>query len=214
MIYVDANKIGVQLLEWVSGACEYDHAGPFCVLGGGLRRQSAEVHDIEIVAMPSASAPRPEFGKPLYKTRLDQVLANLQDNGYLRFVKGQDKYKKYAVNTDQFGVAKMINPFHVEFWLVTPPAQWGVDLMIRTGPGKADNNFSQWIVTQQSKGGALPDGFRVKHAAVWRVEQFDEKDNVLKGEQPLPMPDEMSFFNFLGLPWIEPKDRRAMWRKR
>ena len=102
----------------------------------------------------------------------------------------------------------------VLFYLVTPPAQFGVDLMIRTGPGSTTDNFSQWIVTPRSKGGALPDGYRVKHAAVWSVDQLNEKGEPKPTELPLQMPTEHSFFKFLGMDWINPRDRHAKWGRR
>lgn len=215
MNYVDANHIATQLLAFVQGVCALDEADePLCKIGGGLRRQKKDVHDIEIIAKPDPSAPRLEFGMPAYRTRFDQVLAGLVEDGYLSFVKGGEKYKKYSICTEMFGVAKPINPFHVEFWLVTPPAQFGVDLMIRTGPGSEDDNFSKWIVTPRKDGGKLPDGYRVRGAAVWHEEQLDAKSQPMKGETPLSMPTEMSFFQFLEMRWIEPKDRHAMWSRR
>ena len=104
----------------------------------------------------------------------------------------------------------------MEFYLCTPPAQYGVLLAIRTGPQNKqirERNFSQYIVTRRSQGGALPDGYRVKHAAVWCEEQLDAKDEPKKGEAPLSMPDELDFFKFLDLPWIEPRDRVAKWKR-
>jgi hypothetical protein len=112
-----------------------------------------------------------------------------------------------------FGLEPMLNPFTVEFYLVTPPAQWGVNYVIRTGPNSPNNNFSTWIVTPQIQGGRLPDGYRVKHAAVWKEHQLDVKGIPFPDEEPLPMPDEEDFLDFLGLGWIEPKDRVAGWKR-
>lgn len=212
----DANMIARQLWDWVSVACEVgDSPGgeaPICCIAGSLRRGSADVHDIEIVSQPILKAPRPEFGGPLYKTEFDKILARLEAEGYIHFLMGGEKLKKYEVHLQAFGLAPTLNPFKVEFYQCTPPAQFGVLLAIRTGPAKDDNNFSKWIVTQRKNGGALPNGYRVKHAAVWHEDQLDSKDEPIKGEIPISIPDEMDFFNFLEVKWIEPANRHAMWR--
>jgi hypothetical protein len=101
--------------------------------------------------------------------------------------------------------------FVLDLWITVPPAQYGVNLAIRTGPGHPTDNFSKWMVTQRSKGGALPDGYRFKHVAVWRADQLDVKDKPFEGESPLPMPTEEVFLDFLGLPDPQPSERHADW---
>jgi hypothetical protein len=219
MNWNDGKLIAGQLREWLKDACELggivatvETNIPLCVIAGSVRRMSQDVHDIELVSKPILKAPRPEFGGPLYKTEFDKVLARLEEQGYIHFLMGGEKLKKYEVHLLAFGLVQTLNPFKVEFYQCTPPAQFGVLLAIRTGPAKDDNNFSKWIVTQRKNGGALPNGYRVKHAAVWREDQIDAKDEPIKGESPISMPDEMDFFNFLEVKWIQPANRRAMWR--
>jgi DNA polymerase/3'-5' exonuclease PolX len=218
MIHKYALKIAGDLHAAIENDCEddigTDGEGHKVCIAGGLRRMKPDVHDIEIVAKPILKPPTPEFGKPFYSTRLARTLAGLEEQGKLRFIKGQEKLKQYAINAREFGVAQPLNEFTVEFYLVTPPAEFGVDLLIRTGPGSEDNNFSKWVVTPRAQGGALPDGYRVSGAAVWREDQLDEKRKPLKGENPLPMPTEGDFFKFLGLKYIEPHLRRANWARR
>ncbi len=218
MNLTNARLISDQIHEWVRGACDLGQIGtltdtPLCVIAGSVRRLSEDVHDIEIVSKPSLKAPRPEFGTPAYKTEFDKVLARLEKDGYLRFLMGAEKLKKYEIHLQSFGLANALNSFKVEFYQCTPPAQFGVLLAIRTGPAKDYNNFSKWIVTQRKHGGVLPNGYRVKHAAVWHEEQLDSKDEPIKGETPLYMPDEMDFFNFLEVKWIEPSLRVARWKR-
>lgn len=215
MKHADALMIGKVLIARLEEACEFEP--PICIdrlckLAGGLRRLKPDVHDIEIVAKPILKPLRPEFGKPIFKTAFDKVLFELEQSKHLKKIKGKDKMKEYAINLELFGIKPMIIPFTVEFYLVTPPAQWGVDFVIRTGPGSRENNFSQWIVTPRSKGGRLPDGFRVKDAAVWRDHQIDQKGKPFPGEEPIPMPTEEDFLDFLELLWVEPKDRVARWK--
>ena len=91
----------------------------------------------------------------------------------------------------------------LDLFVVTPPAQWGVQMVIRTGPNKPENNFSQWMVTQRAKGGALPDGYYVKDGAVY---------NAREGMQAVSTPEEKDFFMLCGLEWMEPGERVAKWR--
>ena len=164
---------------------------------------------MEIVAKPILRAPVPVFGsKVIDKTLLDRQLREMCDpllGSCLQAVKGGEKFKQFEFTRwTEFGMNEPINPFKLDLFLVTPPAQWGVLLTIRTGPGAPDNNFSMWCVTQRSRGGALPDGYFVKDGA---VHGNDAKHSII------PMPEEMDFLNFIELGWIEPKDRRAMWKR-
>lgn len=183
-------------------------------IAGGLRRGKPDVHDIEIVASPLMDHPPLEFGKPFYGTYFDRELMRLQEEGWLlEAMKSGPKLKQYVIDVSKFGFDSPADPFKIEFYIVTPPAQFGVDLMIRTGPGSQNDNYSQWIVTPKEKGGALPNGYRVRQAAVWSIDQLNEKGEPKKTEIPLQMPTERSFFDFLGMNWIQPSDRHAKWRR-
>jgi DNA polymerase/3'-5' exonuclease PolX len=215
-------QIALSLVEWLASSCEVEPitGEALIVIAGGLRRglemeDKPDVHDIEIVAQPTQKSPPLAFGQKPYATFFDKMLSQIQEEGYLgKALKNGPKLKQYEINLPRFGIEPVNEkPFKVEFYLVTPPAQFGVDLVIRTGPGKEEDNFSQWVVTSSSKGGALPDGYRVKYAAVWRVEQFGDDDEPMAGELPLLMPDELDFFKFIGMEWIPPAKRHAMWKK-
>lgn len=212
-----AMSIALMLNDWLSDDCEGDALGePIIEIAGGLRRGKPDVHDIDILAKPILKAPALVFGQKPYATFFEKTLGQLQADGYLlESIADGPKKKKYELNVPRFGITPDEgDPFCVEFNLVTPPAQFGVLLMIRTGPGSSLNNFSQWIVTPRAKGGALPDGYRVKHGAVWLAGQLDAKDEPLRGERPLEMPTEEQVFEFLGMDYVAPADRKAKWRKR
>jgi len=214
MKYADALGIAEYLLRELQDACECEFDPPLdverlCKIGGGLRRGKADVHDIEIIAKPVLTAPRPEFGMPIFKTEFDKILHGIEHSGQLSRIKGKDKMKQYAINLEMFHLPRLMEAFTVEFYLVTPPAQWGVDFLIRTGP----KEFGQWIVTSRNLGGRMRPGYRVKDAAVWRDDQIDSKGHPFPGEKPLSMPSEQDLFDFLGLSWIEPGERVARWAK-
>lgn len=177
-----------------------EHIAPFCEraeIAGSVRRGKADVKDIEIVCIPKPRG-RPSFGdaKP-FKTELDALLYSLCNSAAsplrMKALKGGDKYKQFHI--PKAGV-------NLDLFIVTPPAQWGVQFVIRTGPAE----FSQWVVTQARKGGALPDHCKVDQGAVWRT----AGDSMW---EVLPTPEEQDFFNLLHLDWKEPGERRALWGK-
>jgi len=210
----NAKTIGDAFVDWLASDCVVNYQGAeMIVVAGGVRRGKAEVHDLDIVAQPVLLAPSLVFGQKPYATYFEKNLAQLQADGYLlETIADGPKKKKYEVNVERFGVRPDTEPFYVEFNLVTPPAQFGVLLMIRTGPGSSENNFSQWFVTPRAKGGALPDGYRIMHGAVWLERQLDAKDEPLRGERPLEMASEESVFEFLGMKYVSPEERKAKWR--
>lgn len=157
---------------------------PYCErinIAGSIRRGKPDVKDIELAAIPKPG--RDMFGEIDLDgpTALDAVLNKhiIDRGGYL--IKGGRRYK-------QFHLSEGIN---LDFFLVLPPAQFGVIFAIRTGPA----DFSRWLVTPRSKGGALPSHCRVKDGGV-----YDETGLI-------PMPEEQDFFDLLGVEWIEPSVR-------
>lgn len=177
-----------------------EYLRPACIrieIAGSVRRGKPEVKDIEILAIPdlSITPPKPklEFGKPLpviHKTMLNKLLHDLIERDEIRFEKSGKRYKKFTLKE---------NNISVDLFLVLPPAEWGVQFVIRTGPA----DFSHWIVTQRRYGGALPNDSRVRDGAVW----------VDGGGGSVPMEEEMDFLVFLGLGWIEPSQREARWTR-
>ncbi len=166
---------------------------------GSILRWKEDVKDIELLAIPDMQRvplPRPEFGKPVrvYKTILDRCIAELVDEGVIRLEKNGEKFKKLF----------WMRPYiAVDLFLVTPPATWGVQALIRTGPA----DFSHWCVTRRKNGGALPNGFRVQDGAVWEGERENEPGEMVGFE------DERAFLDFLGLGWVEPSQRVARWTR-
>ena len=175
------------------------YLSPGCIrieIAGSVRREKTEVNDIEFVAIPDLRTPRPRFGeKKPFKTDLDRILDDMRRQGENEPIKGGDKYKQFWLIQDGEKVIK------IDLFLVTPPAQWGVQMVIRTGPNKPENNFSQWMVTHKSMGGALPDEYCVKDGAMWM------------GDVALSTPTEEDFFIRCGLKYMEPGERVAKWTR-
>jgi len=214
MNYTEANRIAEDILDRVAPTCVRSS------IAGSVRRREPEVHDIELVLEPKQGHIRPSFGeKQTHAHWLDKALYELQQEGRLRRVMGGPNMHKYAINLDMYDYPyDTLNPFHLETYIMTPPRQFGVGLTIRTGPGRESDNFSKYCVMNRTghdgepTGGWLPDGYKVRYLAVWKLEQGSYKGGLFEpnsGETPLPMPDEKDFFDFLGLPFVEPWLRHA-----
>jgi DNA polymerase/3'-5' exonuclease PolX len=181
---------------------------------GSVRRWKPDVHDIELLMAPDHTPlprPRAEFGMPIpkyHKYMIDQLVALMVARGEALLQANGDRYKKLWMLECEV---------QLDLFLCFSPSEYGVSKVIRTGP----KDFSQCCVTNRSKGGFLPDGYFVKHQVVWiekEIGRFDVPEEqedaakLLTHENHLSMPKEMDFLNFLGLGWVEPKERVARWR--
>jgi hypothetical protein len=209
MKHADAWKVAESLVEHFRPACTRIE------IAGSIRRLKADVKDIELVIVPDLTPvprARPEFGKPipeLHKTLLDKLVWEMKERRDILLEANGERYKKlyltYAgIKTDIF-----IN---------LAPSNWGVQMVLRTG----SEDFSHWMVTQRKYGGALPNGYFVKHQVVWDGSEFKkfevpEDPNkaiaLLTDLNHVPMLEEQDFLDFCGLGWIEPKDRVARWNR-
>jgi DNA polymerase/3'-5' exonuclease PolX len=195
-----------------------DYFAPACreiKIAGSLRREKDEVKDIELCCIPDdtpPAKPRAEFGKPIpptHKTKLDELVHRMVQTDDIRMEANGDRYKRMFLKYAGIKCDLFIN---------VPPSEWGVQLLIRTGP----KDFGHWCVTNRKYGGALPDGYFVKHQVVWIAEEIGKRDipddpkksvALLTDANHLSMPAEVDFLNFLELGWLEPSERRARWRR-
>jgi len=152
---------------------------------GSYRRGKAEPRDIEIVCKPHTMTEPDLFGQPTEVNFLEEFIYKVATSNGATFLKNGPKYKQLA----------LAEGIHLDLFIVLPPAEWGVQFMIRTGP----SDFSHWMVTPRQKGGGLPSYLRVKEGAIWR---YDQK---------LITPEESDVFKVLGMEYIEPGERRARW---
>ena len=152
-------------------------------IAGSIRRCKPEVHDIELIAIPKMLPDYDLFGQQCGERSLlgDRRL-------YERFGKVVKAGKRFVQ-------VNLFDGIMLDLFVVLPPAQWGVLFAIRTGPAE----FSHWLVTPRNKGGGLPSGWRVEDGRVW------------DGQVTLDFPDELKLFEWVGLGWVEPADRRAGW---
>lgn len=183
-----ARKVADALVERLRSSCVQIE------VAGSIRRRSKWVHDIEIVAEPWLEMVPNLLGDAIhYRSRLDDALADLQEEQTLRSFPGA----KHGERMKQFAVAPL--GIKVDLFVVRPPAQWGSILAIRTGPA----HYSHWLVTPRSHGGALPSNLRQRDGGLY------------DGEELLPTATEAEFFAVLGIePAPKPWERLPAWNKR
>jgi len=142
---------------------------------GSVRRMKKEIGDIELVAIPKFTSDM--FGNPTDEHELD--LFNWQKIG--KPIKNGHKYKQIELN----------DGLTLDLFIVTPPAQWGVQFVIRTGSA----DFSHRLVTSRKYGGLMPSNLKVKDGAIWSNNHIIET------------PEEQDVFDLIGIRFIEPWER-------
>ncbi len=158
---------------------------PYCTkikIAGSIRRQKPEVKDIEIVAIPKPQITMLE-DESWENTEIFYFLHKLASGGKILIQKDGSKQKQIYIHQHKIWL---------DLFLVKPPAQWGKMFALRTGPAE----YSQWLVTRKRKGGATPSYLRHRDGALWT------KDKTL-----IKTPTEKSFYQTLGIDWVEPELR-------
>lgn len=189
-----------------------DDLSPVCVriqIAGSLRRGVEEVKDVEILAIPGPSIVIKEldmFGEVVKETHKCPVEERIRELiGFDMWPWMADaairrwgpKYKRLR---HEGGICCDL--------FLTDRRRWGYQLAIRTGPAK----FSQALVTLAlRRNWHCTDSLLHQHPKV--------KDEVCPKGADCPLiistTNEIDFLGALGLPWIEPADRKEdiVWEK-
>ena len=162
----------------VAGLREYPGLFSRVEVAGSIRRGKSEVGDVEIVAQ-AARGCRPEG----VRTVLER----------LRVRRGEpNKAGAAAPWGERYyrGLAEIAEGTEagVDFFVVLPPAEWGVVFAIRTGSAE----FSQAVVTRLHRWGLKSDQGRILQ---------------IETGETLPCGNESLFFRYARLPWIKPELR-------
>lgn len=176
-----AERLAEELMELLRPACKRIE------VAGSIRRRKADVGDIEILAAPKTVQAVDMWGiaiPGLHSNALEDLCGRLLARGVLstRETNGRgawgERYKRAAFG----GMA-------LDLFAVLHPAQFGVLMLLRTGPA----DFSRRFVTPRRQGGMLPEWVQVKDGAIWhrshnRVIETPEEDDVwnLLGIKPIP----------------------------
>lgn len=172
-----------------------DSLRPYCErieIAGSIRRGRTEVGDIELVAIPKMERRllvRTLFGEQhtnvnLLHEQLDILLKSEKIYQPPDSPAWGEKYRKFTLTSQKGGF------FKIDLFMATPD-NWGLIYLIRTGSAE----FSEWAVTQAHKWGPLPPGYQVAGGQLW----FND--------QPIPCPEEQTYFDLLGIPFVEPQNR-------
>lgn len=149
--YSEALAKAESLLTFLQPACERIE------IAGSLRRQKAEIGDIELVAIPRRTVVLDMFGQASgYICNLAELL---EREGIPRVKQGRkvDGERLKGFMWEGIGVDLFL----------CEQATWAMCLLIRTG-SKA---YSQWFMTPRRKGGALPSGMRVADQRLYQHDQ-------------------------------------------
>lgn len=182
MIHSEAHAIALALVHKFAPYCQHIN------IAGSIRRWKPEVHDIEIVAFPkSTQVPADLFGGTTTVYPIQSFIHDGVKAGDWQAIKGGKRYVQLALP----------NCINLDLFLVTPPAEYGVIMLLRTGPA----DFNRWLVTPRRHGGRMPANAEMHDGAVY-----------VNGAL-VPMPNELDALEFFGLGWIDPQDRTPQWGK-
>lgn len=174
--HVQALNIAVRFVEQLAGTYER------VAIAGSLRRGRETVGDIEIVIRPALSGPLNLLGQRVADLLRQKVVTlRRKSNGAL--LANGSRYK-----------ALTFRDFPVDLFIVMPDRHFGPTLLIRTGPGDANQVLVTTAHRRAASGdyGILPPGLRFESGALWM------------GEAQLHTPEEEHVFAACGLPWIPP----------
>lgn len=179
----NARKVGLRFLREIDAQIIRGE------IVGAIRRGDPGTKDIDIVVTPQPGRPPTVWGVPLDQqplTRLDQRLDELKAAGNILL----DPQKKANGPKLKRFILRQTNVV-LELHIVDPKA-FGLALAIYTG----DEQFSRKLVMSVTKGGLLPDGWRIKDLTL-----YDDTSRVVSCEE------EVEVFAALGLPPLMPRER-------
>lgn len=170
-----------------------DLIAPYCEhiqIAGSIRRLKPEVNDIEIVAAPKTYT---EMAYDMFLNRCppDDIIENYLlgflskalSDGTLTLdpalKRNGDKYKRFLFDGMPLDL------------FIADEDNLGNTLAIRTGNAE----FSHQLVTPRNQGGLMPSYLRQKDGYLWN------------GNSRIACRTEQDFFDAIGIPFVEPRDR-------
>lgn len=172
------------------------------VAGSVRRGRAVEVKDLELVAISKITERLPRhdlFGAPVPSRppidHLHERIVALIAKGILHRRQGGRSQGNSAFGRRY--KALVYGHLAVDLFAVLPPAQWGVILLIRTGPA----TYSRLFVTSRALGGWLPAIMQVKDGAL------SYRTGTL-----IPTPEEADVFRAVGYVYVSPADRERLQR--
>lgn len=192
----EAQVYAADLVELLAPACEQIQ------VAGSIRRMRPDVGDVELLCIPKFATVKGVnslFGEePTTVNLLDDRCDAYRDDGILH--DRLDKHDRPAWGS-RFKRA-LYRGFPVDIFIVLPPSQWGLALVIRTGPA----DFSHQLVTPKTQGFRDTRGeYRTGLLPPWlQVREF----GIHHGDELVPTPGELDVFTALELDYIKPWNRQ------
>jgi DNA polymerase/3'-5' exonuclease PolX len=181
-----------------------DLFAPYCErieLAGSARRGKREnLKDLELCLVPKLEHQVVDlFGESTDTTNLQHAFAlQLREQGILQnrlSIDGKAAFGPRLQRCVYQGAA-------VDIFCCLDPDQFGVKLMIATGP----KEFNIRMVSPKDKGGRMPAGVEYRQFGYYRRALKPGAHYLV--EEVIPMPEERDVFAGLGLDYIYPEDRK------
>ncbi|MBZ0315428.1 MAG: hypothetical protein K8L91_03345 [Anaerolineae bacterium] len=165
-----ARRIAEEIQDMLAPACER------IIIAGSIRREKADVGDIELVIEPRYETVEERMNlfdtKPVQYCLLEKQIEQRHTEGILRPQYRSDgvvkAWPKSWTNTSRY-VSALYSPngveeFKLDMFIQRPDRLrvWGWQLLLRTGPGEGN----QLLVTQRQKGGLKPPDMVVSDGSV------------------------------------------------
>jgi DNA polymerase/3'-5' exonuclease PolX len=180
----EAREIAEQLVALLQPACQR------IVISGSIRREKADIGDVDLLCMPRLTPLIDLFGESSGAStdHLHDRLCDLERLGTI------DK-RHNALGRTAWGAQLKWAAYHglnVDIRACVDPSIWGAWLLISTGPA----DFNKAIVTPVWQGGKLPSGFEWKDG--FRLFRYGGR---------VETPTEADVFAALGYAYQEPPER-------
>jgi DNA polymerase/3'-5' exonuclease PolX len=194
MDYPQALEIARELIELFAPVADR------LEIAGSVRRlKPANIKDVELCLIPKTE----EIQADLFASET-AVFRNLQYELALELrAQGILRDRLDSLGRPAFGARFqrcIYKEIPVDLFCVLPPAQWGIKLLLATGP----KEFNLKLVNPQPSG-FLPEGCYLQDGALYR-RQLAEGGIHLE-DRLIPTPEEQDVFRALGLPYQAPEHR-------
>lgn len=164
---------------------------------GSVRRGSRMVHDVELLITPRfVTETVGLFSEPIEVDLLAKRCAELLDRHDAQKVIWGPRLKRMILT-------RMPNPRSLELFIMSPPSQWGLGMVIRTGP----HQWSHQFMIEKGRGYTDEHG-QYRHGLMKRGHKVHDLGIHTPDGRLIETPEEQDVFDFLGIPYIEPGDRR------
>lgn len=170
----DGAALACRFIAQIADVCER------VAIAGSIRRGKASVGDVEIVVRPAQG--------------FEERIAALLKSGVVR--------PRLNVRGNKIAVGKrykalLMDNIPVDLFVVLPDRDWGPTMLLRTGPGDANQVLvtASGRINSNGDRGIAPDGLTWKDGAIlWHGERIQTAE-------------ERDVFDLLDLPWVPPHMR-------